>query len=625
MDARTVGELKQIDHDLSRGAIADAERRVFALRGRLPTDASVLYQLGCVRLAQGRPAEAAEAWRHTLAIKPDWVHAVVALANASNALGDKHECLRHCEVAVQLAPKEPQVRFNHARALRDLHRYPDALQAIEAFIGLDPRSVSGRSLRMEILHRLHRTDEALKEAERVLALDPQSVSALELQPRLMREQGALREAAEADARLVATAACGVVMSPVTAAFSTDDPAVLAAFARSGVAGKLTPILPPPALDRQRITVAYLSPDLRRHPVAHMLIGILKAHDRERVRVVTASIIPDNESAEGVAIRALAEVHLPLGRLGNTEAVQRLRNEQIDVLVDLAGCTDNARPALLHLRPAPVQVMWMGCPVSTGAKWYDAWIVDPVAAPVGSEAHASEPLLRLPCCYHPITAGSIQADPSLTRADVGLPEGVPILAALHRSDKITAEMFETWSRLVASHPTAMLWMGAAGSEAQNALRAHAREQGLDPTRIAFSAYEPDRARYLARWRLADIVLDCFPFGGHSTVAEATSMGCPVVTRSGRSVASRVAASMLHGQGLGDYVGFSLDEYRHIVSKLLHDPAALQSAQARFRAGAVRLLQDSNGALTRALEAAYAGLHGAALRRRGPSAEIHARGQ
>lgn len=614
MDARTVSELTRIDEDLRRGALADAERRVLALHRRLPMDARVAYQLGCVRLAQGRPGEAAQAWRQALATKPDWVHPVVALANASKALGDLAECLRYCEMAARMAPREPQVRYNLGCVLRDMRRYQDALQVVDDVLRLDPRSLPGLILRMDVLFRLRRMAEAEAAAERVLAVDPESASALEVLPRLYRARGALDPAAAADARLEAMAARGVVVSPLTAAFSTDDPGVLAAFARAGVVARITLRPPPPAVERERLTVAYLSPDLRTHPVAQMLLDILAAHDRTRVRVVTASLIPDDDSPEGIAIRSLADVHLPLGDLAAQAVAERLRGEGVDVLVDLFGCTDQARPAVLHARAAPVQVLWLGCPVSTGARWYDAWIVDGVSAPEGYEAHTSEPLLRLPGCFHPVTAGRVAPDPSLTRSQAGLPDGVPVLAALHRSAKLSAGMFDAWVRIAASHPAAVLWLGVGDGIAREALRARVRGLGLDPARMVFADREPDRSRYLARWRLADLALDCFPYGGHSTVAEALAIGCPVVTRCGRSLPSRLATSMLRSLGLADYTAEDLAGYERLATGLLRDAVAMTAARQRFSAAAMGLAEDANRGLTRSLEAAYASLHRAALQRR-----------
>lgn len=611
-------ELKRADGLLSHGQAAEAEKILLTLRGQAPRDPYIAYQLGCVWLTQGRATEAFRIWQQTLSLKPGWLHPIVGLANAAHALGQRRECLRFCEMALRLSPNEPQVLINYAVVLSALEQFPPALAAADRALAIMPKSTPVRWVRLDVLSRLRRVDEAEREAEEILRLNPEEVRVCAKLAALRRQRGAFEEALHPEQRMLEAARAGSTgFSEIDLARFTDDPAILAQISRVSLAARIgARTKPPPARTDAGglLTIGYLSGDLRNHAVGHMLADVLAAHDRGHFRIIAASTGLEDKGEFGTRLRHLADEHIHLGDYEDVDAVQRLRKANIDVLVDLGGSTETGRPGILAGRAAATQVLWLGCPVSTGASWYDAWLVDDYVAPPGYEEHVSEPLLRLPCCYHPITRGA-DFDPAqaLTRTEFGIPDGVPLVAALHLTPKFTSEMVDAWFRITASHPRAVLWLAVGNPRARTSLRERARNHGLDPQRILFADYEPDRARYVSRWGLADLILDSFPYGGHSTMGEALACGSPVITRIGRSLPSRVAGSMLHQLGLDDLIADNLADYESLAMGLLADPQRLAAIRARCALAAERIAADRNRGLTRALEAAYSSLHAQAVAR------------
>ena len=336
-------------------------------------------------------------------------------------------------------------------------------------------------------------------------------------------------------------------------------------------------LPPAA----RIRVGYLSNDLQQHATALLLVQVLELHDRERFDVRLYSYGADDGSPMRARLRAACTEFVDVGGMSDREAAQRIRDDGIEILVDLKGYTLNARTAIVAMRPAPVQVAYLGFPGTMGADFVDYAIVDRVVAPPSMADAFSEKLAWMPGCYQP-NDRLRDTGPPPGRAACGLPEDALVLCCFNHTYKLRPEIFDVWCRLLRDTPDAVLWLLQSNAQARAHLLREAADRGVAPERIVFAPVVPSRDN-LARLSHADLFLDTLPVNAHTTASDALWCGVPLVTCAGDSFVGRVAASLLHAVGLPELVAADLAGYEAIARELAADRERLAQLKARLRAG------------------------------------------
>jgi len=273
-----------------------------------------------------------------------------------------------------------------------------------------------------------------------------------------------------------------------------------------------------------------------------------------------------------------------------------------VLVDLGGYTAGARPGILHYRPAPVQVGYLGYPSTMGTEALDYVIGDHFVMPPGAEAHYSEQLVRLPECFMPYDTTREVAQEVPTRQECGLPQEGFVFCSFNAAWKLDPGIFEVWMRLLKQVEGSVLWLRGGEVDAAENLRRAARTHAVAAERLVFTSFAKSSGQHLARHERADLFLDTLPYNAHQTACDALWAGLPVLTCSGRSFASRVAGSLLHAAGVPELVTYNLEDYERLALELVGDAQLLQGLRARIRAGRATSLFDMKR-LCRHLEAAY----------------------
>jgi predicted O-linked N-acetylglucosamine transferase (SPINDLY family) len=277
-------------------------------------------------------------------------------------------------------------------------------------------------------------------------------------------------------------------------------------------------------------------------------------------------------------------------------------EEIDLLIDLNGFTQNARPGIFTRRPAPVQVNYLGFPGTMGASYIDYIIADRIIIPEEEQKHYVEKVIYLPDSYQ-VTDARRPILPNVpARSEVGLPDDAFVYCAFNRTSKFTPLLFDVWMRLLARTAGSVLWLLDGDPVARENLRREAVARGIAAERIVFAPRAP-ADEHLARHQLADLYLDTLPYNAHTTASDALWAGLPVVTCLGTAFAGRVAASLLNAVGLPELVTRSLDEYEGLALRIAHDSelrTALKSKLATHRT--TWPLFDTVG-MTRHLEKAF----------------------
>jgi predicted O-linked N-acetylglucosamine transferase (SPINDLY family) len=351
---------------------------------------------------------------------------------------------------------------------------------------------------------------------------------------------------------------------------------------------------------RRLRIGYLSADLHEHPTSQLLVGALEHHDRARYEVHAYALDSDDGTAHRARLVAAFEHFHDVRALAHDALARQIAADGIDVLVDLQGYTAESRPQVAALRPAPVQVNYLGYPGTMGAAFVDFILADATLVPPGDEQWYGETVIRLPDTYQANDDRQAIAERAFARSELGLPEDGAVFASFNAHFKIERETFAAWMRILAAVPGSVLWL--LGGPGEAALRAAADRSGIEPARIVF-ATRMRKPEHLARHRAADLFLDTYTYNAHTTASDALWAGLPVLTRPADGFAGRVAASLLRAIGLPELVAPDLDAYERTAVELARDPAALAALRAKLAAHRSSLPLFDTARFTRNLEAAF----------------------
>ena len=545
--------------------------------------------------------EALAASDRALALEPGSGTFLGNRANALVELDRVDEALDGFRRALVSDPASAEVYYNLGNTLMLLRQHEQALAAFDAAIALKPGWGEAQYNRGIALNEMGRKDECMAACERALVLDPDLTLAFVRhffdKAKNCDWHGRETEVAE----LKRFCEQDDLVDPFAAIAAFDEPMLHLKAARS-LAGPQRPHASFAARTRDRLKVAYLSPDFRDHPVAHQIVEVLEKHDRSRLELFGICLRSDQDSEIRKRIKGSFEHFHECEKLTDPALARLLERLQIDVAVDLAGWTDKGRTNALSYRPVPITVNYLGFSGTTGADYVDYIIADPQVVPPGSEGFYVEKIARLPHCFFPTDSRGRDIGPKPTRAEEGLPEDAFVFCTFNNSYKITPELFDVWMRLVRAVEGSVLWLRVEKPVARNNLRLEAERRGVDPERLVFGE-RAERERHLARIALADLFLDSVPYNAHTTANAALWAGLPMVTCPGRSFASRVAASMLTVFKAEELIVPDLATYENLALELARSPERLAAIRERLtRARPCNPLFDTN-ALCRALESAY----------------------
>lgn len=323
----------------------------------------------------------------------------------------------------------------------------------------------------------------------------------------------------------------------------------------------------------RIKIGYLSGDLHMHAVGLLTPELFELHDRSRFEVHGFCWTPESSQPQRQRILKSLDHHVRLGGVDDTTAARLIMQAGIDVLVDLQGLTSGARPGILVQRPAPVQVSYLGLPGTSALPGVDWMIADAYVMPAELQRYCTERALLLPRCYQ-VSDRQREVAPRPERARYGLPAEAFVYCSFNNNHKFTAEMFACWMQVLAAVPNSVLWLLADNDTARANMLACAAAHGVAAERLVF-APRVSPAEYLARFQLADLMLDTFPFNAGTTASDALWMGLPLLTRSGRTYISRMAGSLLTAVGLPDLITEDLQDYQRLAITLGRNPARVVS--------------------------------------------------
>jgi predicted O-linked N-acetylglucosamine transferase (SPINDLY family) len=349
-------------------------------------------------------------------------------------------------------------------------------------------------------------------------------------------------------------------------------------------------------------VGYLSADFHHHATTLLMAQMLELHDKSRFEVIAISFGPPKEDPMRARLRKAFDSFHDVMTMDDDEAAQYVRGLGLDIAVDLKGHTLDNRIGLFQRRVAPVQISYLGFPGTLGAPFMDYILADHTLIPDDLKRYYDERVIRVPGTYQPNDASRSMKLPAPSRASLGLPEDAFVFCSFNNNYKITPELFDVWMRLLQSVPRSVMWLLADSETASFNLCSEAKARGVDASRLIF-APRVSWEEHLARQQAADLFLDTLPCNAHTTASDALRVGLPVLTCSGTSFASRVAASLLHAQGLDELITHDLKTYEQMALELAQDPPRMAALRSRAAVAIEAGSLFNSESLVRSIEKAY----------------------
>ncbi len=497
-----------------------------------------------------------------------------------------------------------------ARLRSKQRRFTEEVALLEEAERSFPESAHVKAQRARSLRHHDQIEESLELLHRLAAEDPPQ-DVLDSLANIHLDIGDAHGAAAIYARAEARAATKGAFNRggyafLAAKLETVSPEELLRLHRAAAAALAPITAAPPVVSgtlepERKLRVGYVSADFRSHSVSLFLESILLAHDRSAFDVTCYSITSQDFDATTRRIQSYDLTFRDLRNQADWNIAARVREDRIDVLVDLLGWTGEQQLGTFHLGAAPVQVSYLGYPNTTGLEAIQYRLTDAVADPQGFEAFYTEKLVRLPRCawaFRPVEAG-----PEPTPRPAGRP---PTFGSFNNLIKVTPATLRLWGRALRAVPGSRVVIKSgqlAHERARARILAALREEGVEADRVELHHRTHRRVDHLALYGSVDVALDTYPYNGTTTTCEALWMGVPVVTLAGRWPASRVSTSLLRAAGLPELATESEDAYVDVASALVTDAARLRELRDGLRARVLASeLGDAVG-LTRAIEAAY----------------------
>ena len=318
---------------------------------------------------------------------------------------------------------------------------------------------------------------------------------------------------------------------------------------------------------KKIKIGYYSCDFFNHATAMLIEGLLANHDREKFELHAFSLDASRVDNYTQRIRKYFDYYHEVYHFSDRAVSKLSRDLSIDIAIDLKGYTEGSRPAIFAERAAPIQINYLGYPGTMGADFIDYIIADNYLVNTDNRKFFSENVIYMPNCYQPNNNRRPLPNKNSPRP-VELPNDAFVFCSFNNSYKINPNQFKVWMSILRKASDSVLWLLEPTDIAKNNLIKYAFKEDIDPNRIIFAPFLPEE-EHLTRLSHADLFLDSFPCNAHTTASDAVWAGVPLLTRSGKTFASRVAGSILSSVDLSELIVESDFEYENLALRVYND--------------------------------------------------------
>jgi predicted O-linked N-acetylglucosamine transferase (SPINDLY family) len=592
---------------LQQGDTAEAADLLGRAVTRNPGDPAAQLHYGLALQGEGQFARAAACFSLVLAASPGNVAALMGRGGALRAQGLIAAALSDHEAVLVIDPGNADAWNGRGALLREMGHIDEALESFDRAIALDPGFAEALQNRGD-LYWSDRLDQAAAcaDMERALAIAPERPW---LRGNLLHLKMFAGDWAGFDAALAAiddgVRAGAPVVHPFIYQALSHSPADLQRGARIYTRANFPAAPLPPAMrsEQGRLRIGYVASEFKAHALSYLTVGLFESHDKDLFEITAF----DNGAGDGSETRTRLEKAfdriVPIQGRRDADVAAMIRDAEIDLLVNLNGYFGTPRMAVFAMRPAPIQVSYMGFPATMGAPYIDYLIADRIVLPPAEQQFYDEKIAWMPDTYWVNDARRPIADEKPGRAECGLPPDAFVFCNFNNSYKLTPQAFAGWMRILQQVPASVLWLFESNNPrfAEN-LRREAAGLGVAPERLIFAPLAPSE-KHLARLTLADLSLDCLPYNAHTTAADVLWAGVPLATCRGTTWPGRVAASLLSAMNLPELIAETPQDYEDLAVRLARDPALLAAIRAKVAQNRLTAPLFDTARWTRHLEAAY----------------------
>jgi protein O-GlcNAc transferase len=560
-----------------------------------------------------RHDEAFGAYDKALAIKPDLAGAWLGRGNVFSDLKRYDEAFAAYDKALAIKSNLEGTWLGRGNAFYGLNRYDEAFAAYDKALAIKPDLAGAWLGRGNVFFDLKRYDEAFAAYDKALAIEPDLVGV---------EGARLHSKMHLCNWDNISSDCAHLIESVINQKESADPFTFLGISSSAeeqlncasrwVQKKYPPSRVPfwkgAIYKHNKIRIGYMSADFRQHPVAYLIAGIFECHDRAQFEITAISIGPNDGSEMRKRLEDSFDKFVDARTLSSDDIARKISEDEIDILIDLNGFTQNGRAEVFARRPSPIQVNYLGYPGTMGASYIDYIIGDPILISASQLGSYREKVVYLPHCYLPHDErGRAISDRAFERSEFGLSEQSFVFCCFNNAYKFSPKRFRLWMKLLKAVEGSVLWLSESNTTAAGNLRKEAISEGVNPERIVFASRLTSAADYLARYRLADLFLDTLPYNAHTTASDALWAGLPVITQIGSTFAGRVAASLLNAINLPELITETPEEYERRAIDLAMHPEKLAAIKHKLAENRLTSPLFDTRLFTKHIEAAYTAMH------------------
>ncbi len=523
--------------------------------------------LGIMMCGKGRTEKGIACFKKALSLRPEFAHACNNLGNAYKTLNDNEQAIRYYKKAIQMQPDHAEAHSNLGTVLKNEGKRDAAETMYAKALELNPTCIEALNSLGLLRYESGEIGRAIECFKRMLRIDEHHSGACINMGNMMKEWGKhqhalswYRKAAEREPGYHDAHTNILLTMHYDDEYSPED--IFKEHRRWGMKfddAAACDMFPAAEASRRPLRIGYMSPDFRRHPVSFFIEPVIEGHDRANVTVHCYADVKRRDDVTD-RIRERADSWVDITGMQDREVERLIRNDGIDILVDLAGHTGDNRIKVFADRPAPVQVTYLGYPDTTGLCAVDYRISDALADPPGNaDTLHTEKLVRIPdcfLCYRPYCSDSSIADPPV------FDNGYITFGSFCNSSKVTPRMVALWSEILHNTENARLHLKSRQLTDDNVVKYYADmflKHGISKERIQLSGHVPSYRQHIESYNRIDIALDTFPYNGTTTTCEALWMGVPVITLCGDRHSSRVGSSLLTTIGHHELIAENVHDY------------------------------------------------------------------
>ena len=609
------------------------------------SDASLQYNLANALAEIGLDAESLQHHKKAVELAPGNQDTYLNYGKSLSKLNRHQEALAIYERALPINPINLGLLLNKGIALQNLGRLEDALRLIEEALTIDPISLEAWLNKGVILKLLNRFEEAIGAYDKALELNPQFADAWFNKANVFNDLKRFKEASsayqkafelnpnipyvlgksihlnmrcgdwnEANAKqplLLESIAQGKkVIVPFDLLCISDSPDILLSATKiwsKDNYSRISPYVINKSVKKEKIRIGYFSADFGIHPVSFLSAELFELHDKSQFETYAFSSgnQPDNYMLK--RIRGAFDHFIDVKDQSDHDVAQLSRELGIDIAVDLGGHTTHARTGVFAYRAAPIQVNYLGYAGTMASSFHDYIIADKIVIPESNWPFYSEKVAYLPNSFMVDDSNRVASQKVITRQEVGLPENTFVFCCFNNDFKFNEQVIRSWTNILSSVPNSVLWVSENNEFFKRKLQVRFKELGVDPNRLIYAQRVEAMPDHLARYALADLFLDTFPYNAHATAVDSLKAGTPVLTWIGQSFAARVAASLLNAIGLPELIAHSQEEYESFAIDLASHPERMRELKERLLAHRQSKPLFNTTLYTRHIEAMFIQMH------------------